>query len=168
MHVGISQQPDLLRFLPEAVHHGSRNVVRRVDASELVGVGKEISFQRLGVGIEIAEEEEVAARCGQEIGRRAESRLLYRSGNVIHVEAFGHDNGTGIDIAPDQPAPNLQSACRLIELVLARLKRVETLHVLHHEECSRAADDALVLEIAGNMPCGPARTQEYKGGLCGL
>jgi hypothetical protein len=68
MHVGITQQPDLLRLLPEAMHHGGRYVVGSVDASELVGVGKEISFQRLGIGIEVADEEDVAAGGGQEVG----------------------------------------------------------------------------------------------------
>ena len=60
MRVGIAQQANGLRLAPEAMHHRRHDVVRRVDAGELIGVGKEIAFESLGVRIDVAQQESIA------------------------------------------------------------------------------------------------------------
>ena len=54
MDIGTPQEPNLLRRLAETMDHGRGNVMRRVDARELVRVGKEVALERLGLRINVA------------------------------------------------------------------------------------------------------------------
>ena len=142
----MAQQPDLLRLLPETPHHGGRDIVRAVDAGELVGVREKIALQRLRIGIEVAHQERVPLGRGDEVGCRTQPGLLDCGCDVEDVVALGNDHGPRIDIAPNQAAPHVQRAGRFVELVLAGLQRLHAFGVLQQEKRRRAADDAFALQ----------------------
>ncbi len=99
MDVGIAQQPDLLRLLPEAMHHRRRDIVRAVNARELVRVGKEISLQRPGRGIDVAQQEEIVRAAIRKSDAGPSPACSTAQRNVEHVVALGHDHGARIHIA---------------------------------------------------------------------
>ncbi len=49
-------QPDLLRHLPELVDHDRSHLFDVLGARELVGIGEQVSFERLGFGCQIGDE----------------------------------------------------------------------------------------------------------------
>ena len=157
---GRPSKPIFCAVLAEAVHHGRRNLVRGVDAGELVGVGKQVAFQRLGLGIDIAQQRQVILGGGDEVGGSAQAGLLDHGGDVIEVVAFGHDDGAGEDVAAQHAVAHLQRVGRNVELVLACLQAPLAHRVMHHQECGGAVDDAFALQRLGDVAGAPSGTQQ--------
>ena len=159
MDIGPAQQADLLRRLTKAVHHGCRNLVRRVDAGELIGIGKEIAFQRLRLRIDLVQQGHIALGRGDEVRGRAQSGLFDHGRDVIQVVALGHDDGAGKDVAAQHTVSHLQRIRRNIELVLACLEASLTHRVVKQQKCRRAAYDSFPLQRLGDVTGAPSRTQ---------
>ena len=114
--VRVRGEAERLRLLLEAVDHDGGHVVHAHDAGELVGVGEEIAFERVGLRVDGADQRSVMSGFGDEVFFFAEARAFDGGSDFEDVVAFGDDDGADDGVAA-------RDAVEDLELLAARTKR---------------------------------------------
>ena len=133
-----------------------------LSSREFISVREQVAFQRRGFGIEAAHQRQVGASLLQKSLRRPQARLLNGLRYVEDVEALRDHNRMGVDFAPDQLAEHLNGICGLLETVLAGFQGARALQVVQQQKTGGAANDAIVLQPARDLPAGKAGGQGHE------
>lgn len=107
---GVRAETEAGGALAEALDHDGEHGGGRGVAREAVGIRVEEALERGGVAArdEIGDEGGVAALGGEDVPGRAEAGGLRGVGDVEDVEAFGDDEGAGVDVAADDAVVDVE------------------------------------------------------------
>src|SRR6266849_6146138 len=104
----------------------------------------------------MGDESGIRLRYFEKVFRRPESGGFNGASNVEHGEAFGHDHGMEINVAPPKTFLHVDGISRLVEEIFSCLERTAVADVVPENEGFLAANDPGGLEFAGNAAGGVA------------
>ncbi len=105
--------------LPQVLHHGRDDVFRLRGLRKLVGIGIEISFQRVRLDSQRRDERPVPHQPHQLVAIR-QFLLGDDLGNLRHGQAFGNRKRMKHDLAAEEFRENFSGSHPRVQLVLAR------------------------------------------------
>src|SRR5215471_1451083 len=108
--------------MAESLDHDGYHLFGRYPSLKLIGIGKEIPFNALGVWIQIRDQCYIPPNRIQEGGLATQLGGLYPLCDIKHVRAFGNCQRTRIDIAPFQPRIDFGHSRWMIKAVFTRFQ----------------------------------------------
>ena len=114
-------QADLVRFLPEAVHHGRSHVMHGLRSGKAIGVRKKITFEGVRVRVNVLDQRGFAARHANEILAMAELGVFDGGRDVEEVVAFRNSNLVKVNVTASNSVVDPESVRPVIKKVFAGL-----------------------------------------------
>src|SRR2546422_4683666 len=131
--------------------HRTQHILGFGPPPEMVRLGKEIPFQRLGLKAKGLRERR-ARHQARDVRFLRDARLLQQHADLLSREAFGNQDAVLDDLALAQRVENLSRPHRRMQVILARLDLpLGVLDLAQQPEPERAYDQALLREQVGDL-----------------